>query len=48
MAESTTSASFDGQTANVALDKYTMSLMVIFIFQLIFCFGICCYTNMKI
>lgn len=34
--------------ANVRMGGYTTTILIIFALQLIFCFGICCYTNSQI
>jgi hypothetical protein len=35
-------------SANVRMGGYTTTILLIFALQLIFCFGICCYTNAQI
>ena len=35
-------------SASLKLDTYTISLISIFVFQIFFCFGICCWTKAQV
>lgn len=38
----------DQLQANVRMGGYTTTILLIFALQMIFCFGICCYTQLQI
>ena len=52
MAETTNDSNNDplnnGYKAKLSLDQYTVTLMCLFILQIVFCFGICHYTSSRV